>query len=60
MQRAAQSTRRPAIHMDEDAIRALQAAHADVRLILTHLGEQVELESLPGVTVPATSNGLTV
>jgi ribonuclease Z len=39
-------------HMDEESIRALQAAHPDLHLVLTHLGEQVDLASLPGVTVP--------
>lgn len=39
-------------HMDEGSIRDLQAAHPDTHLVLTHLGEQVDLASLPGVTVP--------
>ena len=34
-------------HMDEDSIGALQAAHPDVHLVLTHLGEQVDLAA-PG------------
>ncbi|HEX4433770.1 MAG TPA: ribonuclease Z [Acidimicrobiales bacterium] len=42
----------PTTHMDEESVRAVQAAHPDVRLILTHLGEQVDLASLRGVTVP--------
>ena len=42
----------PTAHMDEDSVRSLQAAHPDVRLVLTHLGEQVDLSSLSGVTVP--------
>jgi hypothetical protein len=46
--------------MDEDSIRALQAAHPDVRLILTHLGELVNVASLPGVTVPADFERMTV
>jgi ribonuclease BN (tRNA processing enzyme) len=50
----------PTAHMDEDSIRALQAAHPDVRLILTHLGEQVNVASLPGVTVPADFERMTV
>ena len=33
-------------------MRALQAAHPDTQLILTHLGEQVDTASLTGVTVP--------
>ncbi len=32
----------PTIHMDEESVRALQAAHPDVHLVLTHLGEQVD------------------
>jgi ribonuclease Z len=50
----------PPAHMDEESIRALQAAHPDVHLILTHLGEQVDLASLPGVTVPDDFERLTV
>jgi len=42
----------PAAHMDEESVRALQAAHPDVHLVLTHLGEQVDLASMTGVTVP--------
>ncbi len=42
----------PPVHMDEDAIRALRSAHPDVRLVLTHLGEQVDTASLVGVTIP--------
>jgi ribonuclease BN (tRNA processing enzyme) len=50
----------PTTHMDEESVRALQAAHPDVRLILTHLGEQVDLASLHGVTVPDDFERLTV
>jgi len=39
-------------HMDEDSVRALQAAFPDTRLVLTHLGEQVDTASLTGVTIP--------
>ena len=39
-------------HMDEDSVRALQAAYPDTRLVLTHLGEQVDTASLTGVTIP--------
>ena len=35
----------PSSHMDEESVRALQAAHPDVHLILTHLGEQVDTAS---------------
>jgi ribonuclease Z len=50
----------PTSHMDEDSVRALQAAHPDLHLVLTHLGEQVDLASLPGVTVPDDFSRLTV
>jgi ribonuclease Z len=39
-------------HMAEDSIRELGAAHPDVHLVLTHLGEQVDTTSMPGVTIP--------
>jgi ribonuclease BN (tRNA processing enzyme) len=42
----------PTSHMDEESVRALQAAHPDVHLILTHLGEQVDTASMSGMTVP--------
>jgi len=47
-------------HMDEDAIRALRAAHPGVQLILTHLGEQVDTGSMGDVTVPEDFERLTV
>ena len=47
-------------HMDEDSIRELQAAHPDLHLVLTHLGEQVDLGSMPGVTIPADFERLTL
>jgi ribonuclease BN (tRNA processing enzyme) len=50
----------PTTHMDEDSVRALQAAHPDVHLILTHLGEQVDTASLHGVTIPEDFERLTV
>lgn len=50
----------PSSHMDEESVRALQAAHPDVHLILTHLGEQVDVASLRGVTVPDDFECLTV
>jgi ribonuclease Z len=50
----------PTTHMDEEAVRALRAAHPDVHLILTHLGEQVDTASMPGVTVPDDFERLTV
>ena len=42
----------PPAHMDEHSIRDLQAAHPDVHLVLTHLGEQVDTGSMAGVTIP--------
>jgi ribonuclease BN (tRNA processing enzyme) len=50
----------PTSHMDEDSIRALQEAHPGVRLVLTHLGEQVDVDSMKGVTVPDDFERLTV
>ena len=39
-------------HMDEEGVRALQAAHPDCHVVLTHIGEQVDLTAVPGTTVP--------
>ncbi len=50
----------PTSHMDEDSVRSLQEAHPGLHLVLTHLGEQVDLASLPGVTVPDDFSRLTV
>ena len=50
----------PRTHMEEASIRELQAAHPDVHLVLTHLGEQVDTASMPGVTVPADFEQLSV
>ena len=50
----------PSTHMDEESIRGLQSAHPDVHLVLTHLGEQVDTASMPGVTVPDDFERLTV
>ena len=50
----------PAAHMDEESVRALQAAHPDVHLVLTHLGEQVDTAPMAGVTVPDDFERLTV
>lgn len=47
-------------HMDEDSVRALQRAFPETRLVLTHLGEQVDTSSLSGVTVPDDFERLTV
>jgi ribonuclease Z len=47
-------------HMDEESVRALQAAHPDVHVVLTHLGEQVDTASMTGVTIPDDFERLTV
>jgi ribonuclease Z len=47
-------------HMDEESIRQLRGAHPDVHLVLTHLGEQVDTASMPGVTIPDDFERLTV
>jgi len=46
----------PSSHMDEESVRALQQAHPDVRLILTHLGEQVTRRPFPGSPCRRTSS----
>jgi hypothetical protein len=46
--------------MQESDVRELQAAHPDVHFILTHLGEQVDTTSMPGVTIPDDFERLTV
>jgi ribonuclease Z len=53
-------TGKRASHMDEGTIRELQAAHPGLHLVLTHLGEQVDTSSMPGVTIPDDLAGLTV
>jgi ribonuclease BN (tRNA processing enzyme) len=50
----------PPSHMSEGDVRALQAAHPDTHFILTHLGEQVDTASMPGVTIPDDFERLTV
>jgi ribonuclease Z len=50
----------PRTHMDEAAVRELQKSHPDVHLVLTHLGEQVDTTSMPGVTIPDDFDRLTV
>jgi hypothetical protein len=46
--------------MDEDSVRSLQEAHPGLHLVLTHIGEQVDLASLSGVTVPDDFSRLTL
>ena len=50
----------PRTHMDEAAVRDLQAAHPALHLVLTHLGEQVDTASMPGVTIPDDFDRLSV
>ena len=50
----------PQAHMDEDSVRRLHEAHPGTHLILTHLGEQVDTASMPGVTIPDDFDRLTV
>jgi ribonuclease Z len=42
----------PRTHMHEADVRDLQVAFPRTRLVLTHLGEQVDTSSMPGVTIP--------
>lgn len=39
-------------HMDVEAVRALHARFAQTKLVVTHLGADVEASTLPGVLVP--------
>jgi ribonuclease BN (tRNA processing enzyme) len=50
----------PRTHMEEADVRELQAAHPDVHFVLTHMGEQVDTASMPGVTIPEDFERLTV
>jgi len=50
----------PRTHMQESDVRELQAAHPDTHFVLTHLGEQVDTTSMPGVTIPEDFERLTV
>ena len=50
----------PRTHMDEAAVRDIQAAHPGLHIVLTHLGEQVDVASVPGVSVPDDFEVLTV
>jgi ribonuclease Z len=50
----------PRVHMEESDVRDLQAAHPDTHFVLTHLGEQVDVTSMPGVTIPDDFQRLTV
>lgn len=50
----------PRTHMHEADVRELHQRYPDVRLVLTHLGEQVDTASMPGVTIPDDFERLTV
>lgn len=50
----------PRTHMEEGDVRELQAAHPETHFVLTHLGEQVDTTSIPGVTIPDDFERLTV
>jgi ribonuclease BN (tRNA processing enzyme) len=50
----------PRTHMHEADVRELQARHPGTHLVLTHLGEQVDVSSMPGVTIPDDFDRLTV
>jgi ribonuclease BN (tRNA processing enzyme) len=50
----------PRTHMEERDVRDLQASHPDTHFVLTHLGEQVDTTSMPGVTIPDDFERLTV
>jgi len=49
----------PRTHMRETDVRELHEAHPGVHLVLTHLGEQVDTTSMPGVTIPDDFDRLT-
>jgi ribonuclease BN (tRNA processing enzyme) len=50
----------PRTHMNEADVRELHEAHPGVHLVLTHLGEQVDTTSMPGVTIPDDFDRLTI
>jgi ribonuclease BN (tRNA processing enzyme) len=43
----------PRSHMDEDAVRELAAQHPNLHIVVTHLGDQVDVSKLTGITVPS-------
>jgi ribonuclease BN (tRNA processing enzyme) len=49
----------PRTHMNEADVRELHEAHPGVHLVLTHLGEQVDTSSMPGVNIPDDFDRLT-
>ena len=49
----------PLSHMDVPSVRRLQALHPEVRFVLTHLGDDVRAEDVPGALVPGDFDVLT-
>jgi ribonuclease BN (tRNA processing enzyme) len=50
----------PASHMHEGSVQELAAQHPALHIIVTHLGEQVDVAKLEGITVPSDFERLTV
>jgi ribonuclease BN (tRNA processing enzyme) len=50
----------PSTHMDEECVNELQALHPDVTIVLTHLGESVDVTKLHNVIVPEDFEQLTL
>jgi hypothetical protein len=46
--------------MHEESVQALASAHPGLHIIVTHLGEQVDVGKLEGITVPSDFDRLTV
>ena len=52
--------RGPVTHMHEENVQELAAAHPGLHVIVTHLGEQVDVAKLDGITVPSDFERLAV
>ena len=50
----------PVSHMHEENVQELAAQHPELHIIVTHLGEQVDVGKLGGITVPSDFERLTV
>jgi ribonuclease BN (tRNA processing enzyme) len=50
----------PPSHMHEGSVQELAAQHPGLHIIVTHLGEQVDVAKLEGITVPSDFERLTV
>jgi ribonuclease BN (tRNA processing enzyme) len=50
----------PPSHMHEENVQSLASAHPGLHIIVTHLGEQVDVGKLEGITVPSDFDRLTV